>query len=218
MRQTQVDQDLELREEAFSSDPERANAIACARRFKSSWLELAEVLVSVKKSGRYSEWGYSSFEDYAGKELRLRPETVDKLTGSYAFLHRKAPTVLERDGVAKSIPSYQAIDFLRRAEEEAHAPEDVVEEVRRQIMDEGAPVAQVKKQFGDSIFPIAPNERKKRDRAAVKNVATRLRDLLGETKVVPRGIAVECTEALDKLLESITPANSKDEGEEEAAA
>jgi len=116
MRQTKVDQDLEAREEAFADDPERARAIACARRFKSSWLELAECLVTVKKSGRFKEWGFESFEDYANKELRLRPETVDKLTGSYSFLQRRAPSVIERDGVAKSIPSYQAIDFLRRAE------------------------------------------------------------------------------------------------------
>lgn len=211
MRQTKVDQDLEAQEEAFASDPDRARAIACARRFKSSWLELAEILVAIRKSNQYKEWGHESFEAYASKELHLRPETVDKLTGSYAFLHRRAPAVLERDGVAKSIPSYQAIDFLRRAEEDAHAPEEVVEEVRRQVLDEGAPAAQIKKQFGDSIFPIAPNERKKRDRSAVRNIATRLRDLLGETKVVPREIAIEVTGALDTLLESLAPAEKEKE-------
>jgi hypothetical protein len=46
-------------------------------------------------------------------------------------------------------------------------------------------------------------------------VATRLRDLLGETKVVPRALAVEITGLLDQLLESLSPAEN--ENDEEAA-
>ena len=44
-----------------------------------------------KRGGRWKRWGYDSLEAYAKTELHLRPETVDKLTGSYTFLQRKAP-------------------------------------------------------------------------------------------------------------------------------
>ena len=42
-----------------------------------------------------------------------------------------------------------------------------------------------------------------RDVAGVKNVAKRLRDLLGETRAVPRKLAGEVSGALDELLQAI---------------
>ena len=41
--------------------------------------------------------------------------TVDKLTISYHTIERHAPQVLSWDGVAKTIPSYEAIDYYSRA-------------------------------------------------------------------------------------------------------
>ena len=109
MRQTKVDQALAAAEEMFEGDPQRAEVIARARRFKASWVELAEALSEVRQSGRYRDWGYETFEAYALKELHLKQETVDKLTGSYAFLRKRAPEVLSRDGVNQPIPTYHAI-------------------------------------------------------------------------------------------------------------
>ncbi len=105
-----------------ATDPERAEMIARVRRFKSSWFELAEALTQVRSDGRWKRWGFSSFEDYWRRELHLRKETVDKLTGSYGFLREHAPEVLTREVDLTPLPSYQAVDFWRRAEE-AEAPE-----------------------------------------------------------------------------------------------
>ena len=101
--------------------------LARARRFKNSWIELAEALTETRKNGAWKRWGYESFEDYAKKELHLRQETVDKLTGSFVFLQKRAPEVLRRDGLTASIPSYQSVDFLRRAESQEDPPRDVVD-------------------------------------------------------------------------------------------
>src|ERR1700728_3168002 len=96
MPPTKTDETMESAEKTFaSSDPERASVIACARRFKSSWIELAAALTRVKRGGQWSLWGYDTFEHYAKSELRLRQETVDKLTGSYVFLQKRAPAVLD---------------------------------------------------------------------------------------------------------------------------
>ncbi len=200
---TKTDAALADAEQAHTDDPERAEVLARARRFKASWIELGEALSGIRRSGRWKDWGYDSFEAYAKGELRIRPETADKLTGSYGFLKRRAPTVLERDGLHEAIPSYQAVDFLRRAEASDEAPKAAVEEIRRRVLDEAAPVATIARAYGDVVFPIDDAQRKARDVSGLKNVAKRLRELLAGTRVVPRKLAGEVDDALDRLLEAI---------------
>jgi hypothetical protein len=211
MHRTKTESALADAERAHADDPERAELIARARRFKTSWIELAEALTAAKRSGSWQGWGYDSFEAYAKSELRLRQETVDKLTASYSFLQRRAPSVLGRDPLREPMPSYQAVDFLRRAEDSDDAPRDTVEEIRRRVIDEAAPAGRLSREYGGVVFPIDEETRQARDVAGVKNVAKRLRELLGETRAVPRKVATEVSEALDRLLEAI------EEREEEAA-
>lgn len=211
MHRTKTESALADAERAHADDPERAELLARARRFKTSWIELAEALTAAKRSASWRGWGYDSFEAYAKSELRLRQETVDKLTGSYSFLQRRAPAVLGRDPLREPMPSYQAVDFLRRAEDSEDAPRDTVDEIRRRVIDEAAPVGRLSREYGGVVFPIDEETRQARDVAGVKNVAKRLRELLGDTRAVPRKVASEVSEALDRLLEAI-------EEREEAAA
>jgi hypothetical protein len=203
MPRTKTEALLAEAEEAHADDPERAEALRRARTFKASWIELGEVLTRVKRSNRWKKWGYESFESYAQGELFLRPQTVDKLTGSYTFLQRRAPSVLSRDGVREPIPSYQAVDFLRRAEANDEAPREAVEEVRRRVIDEAAPASAVTRAYREVVFPIDEGTRLRRDAAGVRNVAKRLRELLAETHVVPAKMAAEVTGALDRLLVAV---------------
>src|SRR5271166_4946009 len=122
MHRTKTEVALAEAEQTHADDPERADVLRRARTFKTSWIELGEALTRIKRSGQWKQWGYESFEAYAGGELFLKPQTVDKLTGSFTFLQRRAPSVLSRDGVREPIPSYQAVDFLRRAEASEDAP------------------------------------------------------------------------------------------------
>lgn len=201
--QTKTEARLAAAEETYADDAERAEIIARARRFKTSWLELAEALTSVRRGGQWRTWGYDTFEEYAKRELSLRQETVEKLTGSFAFLQKRAPEVLRRDGVRDAIPSYQSVDFLRRAEEQEGAPEDTVQAIRKRVLEEAAPLPTVARQFKDTVFPIDEAQRKQRDAAGIKNVATRLRDLLGETRAVPKKLAGEVSAELERLLEAL---------------
>jgi hypothetical protein len=211
MQRTKTDAALEQAEQAHADDPERAELLKRARRFKASWIELAEALTAARKHASWQRWGYDSLEAYAKTELRLRPETVDKLTGSYSFLQRRAPAVLERDPLREPMPSYQAVDFLRRAEDAEDAPRDTVEEIRRRVLEEAAPMATVSRAYSDVVFPIDEATKRERDLAGVKNVTKRLRELLAETRAVPRKLASEVSASLDTLLEAI-------EKREEAAA
>jgi len=209
MPRTKTDVALAAAEEAHADDPERAELIRCTRRFKASWIELAEGLSSARRRGDFRRWGYASFEDYARLELHLRQDTVDKLTGSFLFLKKRAPEVLARDGVSTAIPSYQAVDFLRRAEEQEGVPEDAVRAIRQRVLDEGAGLPAVARQFRDVVFPVDERQQKERDVTALLNVAKRLRELLGETRAVPRRLAGEVSENLDRLLEALRTASER---------
>jgi hypothetical protein len=200
---TKTEAALAEAELAHADDPERAEVLRRTRLFKSSWIELAETLTNVRRGARWKDWGYASFDEYAKRELYLRQETVDKLTGSFTFLQRRAPEVLARDGVRALIPSYQAVDFLRRAEEQDDAPRETVAELRARVLDEAAPLATVARRYKDQIFPIDERERRSRDVAAIKNVATRLRELHDSTHAVPRRLATDVAEALDRLLYAV---------------
>jgi hypothetical protein len=203
MHRTKTEAALADAELSHADDPERAEVLSRARRFKASWIELAEALTGVKRGSRWRDWGYDSFEAYAKQELRIRPETAEKLTGSYTFLKRRAPSVIARDALREPVPSYQAVDFLRRAEASESAPRDAVEEIRRRVLDDAAPVASVSRDYGPVVFPLDPQQSLAKDVAGLKNVARRLRDLLAETHAVPRKLAGEVREAVEHLLEVI---------------
>ncbi len=203
MHQTNVDRALAALEEKYADDPERSSLVRLTRRFKASWLELAEALAEVKRGKSWERWGYTDFDSYTRGELKLKPETVEKLTGSFMFLHKRAPEVLKRDPIDAPLPSYQAIDFLRRAEEVEDVPEETISDIRRKILDEGAPMATVARLYKDTLFPVPEEQKKDKDRHAIKSAATKLRDLLAGTNAVPRKVATETGEALDRLLEHL---------------
>src|SRR5262245_34371767 len=127
MHQSNVDRALAALEEQHADDSERATMLRLTRRFKSSWLELGAALAEVKRNKTWERWGYDSFETYAKTELKLRMDTVDKLCGSYMFLHKRAPEVLQRDPL-EALPTYQAIDYLRRVEEKAAEDDSIPKE------------------------------------------------------------------------------------------
>jgi hypothetical protein len=204
MEQTNVDRALEALEEQHADDPERATMLRLSRRFKTTWIELGEALTRVKKAEAWKRWGYESFEVYAKNELKLRGDTVEKLTGSFMFLHKRAPEVLTRDPIETTLPSYMAIDYLRRIEEKAEAddsiPKQAVEEVRHKILEEGQPMAKVARLYKDTLFPTTEHQKKEAARKDIKKVATKLRDLLAETDALPKKVVSSVDTALDELL------------------
>jgi hypothetical protein len=204
---TKLDAALAAAEKRFAGDAERAELIARTRRFKSSWIELAESLSACQKGQNYTRWGYTGFEEYYRKELHLKTSTVNKLVGSYAFLRKSAPEVLARDGVSQEIPSIQSIDFLRRAEEAAQGGQvtaDLLAEVRRAVIDDGLPLGKVSKQFKETLFPTDIDQEKQRRRRETLKLAQRLIEML-ETlhDAVPEGVIEQVEQAISNLLRSI---------------
>jgi hypothetical protein len=166
--------------ERTNGDPKRIEAVRRAQNFRRSWIDLAETLNRIRNQNLYEKWGFGDFYDYCQEELTLKKATVDKLTISYNTLERHAPQVLERDGVANTIPSYEAIDYFHKTIGDFDEPppaaanddegEEVVSlprrgrvplpptpELRREfeqaVFDEGQPVGELRKRFDQQFFP-----------------------------------------------------------------
>ncbi len=210
MQQTNVDRALAALEEQHSDDPERAGVLRLTRKFKASWLELGEALSDAKRGKSWERWGYPTFEEYTKNELKLRADTVDKLTAGFLFLHKSAPQVLQRDPLDAPLPSYQAIDYLRRAEEAGEAnesiPREMIADVRKKILDENAPLATVARLYNDTLFPVSDHDKRESSKKSLKSTATKLRDLLADSDTVPKRIVSSLGEALDELLTVLSEA------------
>lgn len=202
MPRTKTDDVLAATEIQYAHDPERAELIARVRRFKASWFELGEALTEVKRAEGYKKWGHASFEDYCRKELHLKRETAEKLTGSFAFLRTRAPEVLRRDGRDAPIPTYQAVDFLRRAEEESDAPEETIRELRRHVLDEGTPLPKIARIYREALFPVDDEEQNDKRLQSLSSTINRLMELMAQARadrLVPEALCAEVEEPLSRL-------------------
>lgn len=204
MARTKTEAALADLERAHHDDPVRADMLRRARLFKASWIDLAEALVRLEEDGSFRQWGYASLGDYAKAELMVRSETLDKLLGGFRFLKKQAPEVLERDGVVAKIPSYQSVDFLRRAEERDEAPAEVMDDLRRRVLDEAAELPAVTKKFREVAFPQTDDDRAAKDRASLRGAASRLDALLSETQVVEGALLKQLRDPLQRLLATLS--------------
>lgn len=149
----------------------RLELVRRARGFKRTWVDMAEALVRVRNRGAYRDWGFADFHTYCEVELQLKRATVDKLTGSFSMLERHAPRVLDRDGLAQSIPAMDCVDYFARAladrdavpqkqrtQRAAPPPPEVVEDLRKAVFDENLPVAQLRKRFDPILKPKTDEE------------------------------------------------------------
>lgn len=131
-----------------------------ARRFKRSWVEMAEALVALRERGTHRRWGYRDLYEYCELELSIRRSTVDKLTGSYVAIREHHPEVLEPRADRASFPTVDAVDYfakVMRAREETPEPAELDEgsvvELRKAIFDDIRPVTSLRRTFDPVFFP-----------------------------------------------------------------
>jgi hypothetical protein len=206
--ETKTDRALEDRMLAFAGDPERVEVLGRARRFKRSWIELAEVLAGVYERSSWSRWGYPSFDAYCKSELSLTPSTASKLLGSFRFLRSSAPRVVERASREPTapVPSLRAVDFVAKAVERGAADEEALHQIRRAAFDEGVDAPALRRRFKAVAFPVNEEERDERVRAQILATARRLVHLVTEPSAhVPAEAARTVEEAVGQLIEALEP-------------
>jgi len=129
---------------------ERYRVLDSARQFKASWVDLGEQLVEVNRNNLFSAWGYTTFEEYCSREIRIRKQTAHKLTLAFGYLQRKKPVLLDRDEL-KPAPDYRAVDLLRRAEEEEQFGAEEISGLSQAVFEEGRSLPTIRKKFKESV-------------------------------------------------------------------
>jgi hypothetical protein len=198
--------------ERTGDDPERLDIVQRAQRFKRSWVDLAEALVRLRKSRAYEAWGYADLHEYCNKELAIRGATVDKLLLSFTTVERHAPEVLARDGVARDIPSIEAVDFFTRALgsddkpgpfRRLDAPDDVVEQLRSAVFDEGQGVRELRERFNPVLHPKNDNAEAQDVVRKAHAAAKKLVDLLPEVDGLTSARVGRTIAALEAVLRDL---------------
>jgi hypothetical protein len=195
---------------AEGAEPFRVEVIRRARRFKRSWLEMAEALCDLKVRKSYENWGFSDLYSYCAEELLIKRATVDKLTGSYRTIQRYAPELLQGDGDDARVPSFDSVDYFARAVgERGHAPDEppshaLIDQLKGAVFDEARPVASIRKQFHATLFPKRDegllHEHTERTRAQVR----RLVDALSTVHGIDDDTLRDATRVLEALERALT--------------
>jgi hypothetical protein len=198
--------------EAEGADELRVHVVRRAREFKRSWVMMAEALVEVRNRESYLDWGYEDFYTYCALELQLKQATADKLTGSYVALKRHAPSVLKRDGLTERIPTCDAVDYFAKALQrspsndggERAVAEEVVDELRHAVFEEGAPVSDLRKRFNPVFNPKREGAEQmdaiRRATATVRRLERAIEEIDGLRRPTVRA----SLDALEALREELT--------------
>lgn len=198
--------------ETEGAEPRRVELIRRARRFKRSWIEMAEGLVEVRMSRAYEAWGYGDFFAYCAGELLLKRRTVEKLTGSYHTIQRHAPDVLQGEG---DVPSFDSVDYFTRALDragyndegweavEGEEPPEAIEELRHAVFDEARPVSSLRREFHPILFKKSDDEATREALEKASSYAERLCRLLPEVPGLSKARVADTAAALDGLCRDL---------------
>lgn len=183
----------------------RRQVLESARRFKSSWMELARLLARVRSEEAWAEWGHPSFEAYCTRELFLTRGTAEKLTASYGFLERREPALARARDLAEA-PPFDVIEVLSRAEAAGRLDDDSWKGMRQEVLGGEADRADVSRRiterFGPAPRPAPASDDERRERLAAQ--ARRLADACDADPDLPsavRRMARDLAAALERLVD-----------------
>ena len=197
-------QHIEQLMQQLPQDSERYRVLASARQFKSSWVELGEWLARVSNSGQFSDWGYTTFEDYCTREIRIRRKTAEKLLLAYRFLERKEPGLLERKA-AHPLPDYRSVDLLRQADEEKPFSMAEYGELRQAVIEQERSHPSIARQFRDIEHGHQPEKKTSHQYRNALMAAKRLSTSLQEIPEVP----CDLSQAVKQLVGFLEDADAK---------
>ncbi len=196
----------------MTGDTVRDHTLDCAKRFKTSWVDLGRALYSVYRDKLYKTWGYGTFDAYAAKEINIRKATALKLLRSYFFLEKEEPQYLKEEYVdetdAASIPSYESVDVLRLAKNKKTLDSRDYENLKKNVFGKGKDAGEMRKDLTAlmrSREELSPEEAwEKKKESQVKRMLTLLKNLKEEISVAKTlsKSTVHDIEGLIKKLES----------------
>ncbi|MBD3426909.1 MAG: hypothetical protein GF409_06730 [Candidatus Omnitrophica bacterium] len=206
---------IEQKMEELEPGSIRYNVLEQAKGFKTSWIALGQMLFSVWKDKLYREWGYQQFDSYVSKEIGVRKQTAAKLLRSYSFLEKEEPRYLSRDFVegaqASSVPTYESVDLLRRANDNKDLDRKDYAKIRKYVLEEGKDASDVRKDLTKMIKENRDiddeQEKMRRRRTVLKRFVSTLKSVRKEikySKVLPQSILQDAERLIERIEAEIT--------------
>jgi hypothetical protein len=184
---------------ASASSSLRQTVQLAAQRFKAGWAELGKLLVQVRDSASFSDWGYPSFEAYCAEELHIKKPTALKLVRSYSFLARREPQMARErrdDETSVRAPAFEVVEVLADAEDRGQLSDAEYQRIRESIWNPERPASDLRRELVER-YP-RPQPAPPTDRALMRRLAASAQKLAADLKAarkVPRAI-VDRAEAL----------------------
>jgi hypothetical protein len=208
-------QSIENKMASLEENSLRYHVLESAKNFKSSWIELGRSLYSVYKDKLYKEWGFITFDAYTSKEIGIKKLTAMKLLRSYYFLEKEEPAYLGKDYTesidAAKLPSYEAIDLLRKAKNKKSFDGADYHKLKRDIFENGKDAREVKRDLTTLIRErqeLEPEEAyKKRRVATLRRFLGSLKSLKQEAEMshlLPAPLIKEAQELIKKIEAQIS--------------
>jgi len=194
----------------IDKDTMRYRALQNAKNFKTSWIDLGQILYAVWKDKLYKDWGYDKFDTYLKKEIGIKKQTALKLLRSYYFLENEEPHYINKsyneEAAVSTVPTYDSVDVLRLARNRKDMDTVDYSAIRKKVLEEGRSAQEVKKEI-TSI--IKQHEELQPEQARQKKRLALLKRLVGTLKSVRVEIAVskmlptEVLKETDRLINKI---------------
>jgi len=198
----------------LSPDSLRYQVLVRAKEFKTSWIELGQILYTVWKNKLYKEWGYIEFETYTSKEIGIQKQTALKLLRSYAFLQKEGPRYLKKDYTEEAsvaqVPTYEAVDVLRRASGNKELGKEDYAQIKKYVLEDGKNAREAQKHFTMMIKKneeMNPKDLRKKSTTQVKRFLSLLKSIRQEirTSDILSKKVVDETDKLINMLEMEMP-------------
>ncbi|MFC1643785.1 hypothetical protein ACFL5C_00460 [Candidatus Omnitrophota bacterium] len=206
-RKTKAIKNIEQKMEEMTPDSLRYKVLESAKDFKTSWIGLGQILYTVWKDKLYKDWGYSEFDAFTSKEIGIQKPTALKLLRSYSFLESSEPRYLKKDYAegagAAQVPTYEAVDVLRRASNNKDIGEVDYSRIKKYVLEDGKGARDVQK---DLTKIIESNVQLEPEEMYQKKRITRLRRLLSLLKSLKEEIRTsddlpaKISDQADKLI------------------
>jgi len=127
----------------------RHTILHSAKQFKSSWVELGQLLAQVRSELLYQEWGYADFAQYCAREIHIRQQTADKLTHAYQYLRAHNPHSLEDHSSSVPLPDYRSLNLLDQINKENLMEQNQLDDLRKQVFSGTIPHPKLARTFRD---------------------------------------------------------------------
>ncbi len=201
---------IEQKMEDMDAGSLRYRVLENAKNFKTSWIDLGQILFTVWRDKLYKDWGYEEFDAYTTKEIGIQKQTALKLLRSYSFLEKEEPRYLRKDYneqvEAGSVPTYEAVDVLRQASNNKEIDKTDYARIKKYVLEDGKDAKEVKKDLTSIIKrqeELQPEEvwREKR-MVLVKRSVNLLKSVKKEIKI-SKVLPVKIIGKIDELIEEI---------------